>query len=218
MLSWGLGMWALWHHRRLLPRLVPPIALVVSLLAAICLIVFRRTDDPKDTRVVRRSRNFYGVLKVTERQQNDPDYHRRVEVSGLTIHGVQYMSEAKRRLPTSYYGTETGVSVALQLHQREGETKPVAGGRVGITGLGIGTVAAYGHAGDTYRFYEINPDVIRLARDTDYFTYLADSQANIEVVPGDARMSSSKNSGWARNSSTCWFSMPSAPTPSRLTC
>ena len=61
---------------------------------------------------------------------------------------------------------------------------------IGVCGLGVGTLAAYGQPGDTYRFYEINPVIIQLAQgEGDYFSYLADSQAQIEVVPGDARIS-----------------------------
>jgi spermidine synthase len=56
-----------------------------------------------------------------------------------------------------------------------------------MVGLGVGTLAAYGRPGDRFRFYEINPDVIRLAREQ--FTYLDDSQADVEHVLGDARLS-----------------------------
>ena len=58
--------------------------------------------------------------------------------------------------------------------------------RVGVIGLGTGTLAAYGREGDVFRFYEINPEVVRFAREQ--FTYLADSGAKIEIVPGDARL------------------------------
>jgi len=61
--------------------------------------------------------------------------------------------------------------------------------RIGVVGLGIGTIAAYGRPGDTIRFYEINPEVIRIANDHRYFTFLSDSPANVEIIPGDARLS-----------------------------
>jgi hypothetical protein len=62
--------------------------------------------------------------------------------------------------------------------------------RVGAIGLGIGTIAAYSNPGDVYRFYEINPAVIRLAQgEGGYFTYLSDAPARIEIAPGDARFS-----------------------------
>ncbi len=190
VIIWGFGMWTLWRKRGSLPRRVPQIALGVACLAAVYSIAFRPAEDSQDTRNATLCRNFYGVLKVAERGADDPQSHRRVMVHGRTIHGIQYLSEEKRGAPTAYYGAESGVSLALQLHQRSGETEPVSGGlRVGITGLGIGTVAAFGRPGDTYRFYEINPDVVRLARDPSLFTYLADSKASVEVVLGDARIS-----------------------------
>jgi spermidine synthase len=61
--------------------------------------------------------------------------------------------------------------------------------RIGVVGLGVGTIAAYGKPGDTLRFYEIDPDVIRIASDQRYFTFLSDSPARIEVIPGDGRLS-----------------------------
>ena len=61
--------------------------------------------------------------------------------------------------------------------------------RIGFVGLGVGTLAAYGRAGDVFRFYEIDPDVIRIAHNTAYFRYLADAEARVEIVPGDARLS-----------------------------
>ena len=62
--------------------------------------------------------------------------------------------------------------------------------RIGAIGLGIGTVAAYGHAGDYIRFYEINPAVTKIATDPNgFFTYMRDSPAKVDVIPGDARLS-----------------------------
>src|SRR6202030_2681327 len=61
--------------------------------------------------------------------------------------------------------------------------------RIGVGGLGVGTLAAYGKAGDYVRFYEINPEVTRFASDGQYFTYLKDCQARVDVIPGDARLS-----------------------------
>jgi hypothetical protein len=54
---------------------------------------------------------------------------------------------------------------------------------VGVIGLGTGTIAAYGREGDVYRFYDIDPRVVKLARQE--FTYLADSPATIEIALGE---------------------------------
>jgi SAM-dependent methyltransferase len=82
--------------------------------------------------------------------------------------------------PTTYYGPDSGVGLALRFCC-DGSR------RVGVIGLGAGTLAAYGKAGDSFRFYEINPQVIELARSS--FTFLGDSPAQIDVALGDARLS-----------------------------
>ena len=88
-----------------------------------------------------------------------------------------------RSVPTDYYATVTGVGVALSNRDSDRSLK------VGVIGLGIGTLAAYGKPGDLFRFYEINPDVVRIARDAGYFSYLSDSKAEIEIIEGDGRLS-----------------------------
>ncbi len=88
-------------------------------------------------------------------------------------------------LPTSYYGKTGGAGLAILNFP-----KPGKGMKVGVLGLGVGTLASYGQTGDVYRFYEINPLVISLAKGKGgYFSYLSDSLANVEIVMGDARLS-----------------------------
>ncbi|HLW76536.1 MAG TPA: fused MFS/spermidine synthase, partial [Bryobacteraceae bacterium] len=121
------------------------------------------------------ARNFYGSLRVVEANGVRILYHGTVE------HGSQFQSPELRRTPTTYYGRESGVGMALGGLDRRG---PV---RIGVIGLGTGTLAAYGRAGDEFRFYEINPLVEEMARRD--FSYLSDSAAKTEVVTGDARLS-----------------------------
>ncbi|MBU4224620.1 MAG: fused MFS/spermidine synthase, partial [Chloroflexi bacterium] len=91
----------------------------------------------------------------------------------------------KRGLPTSYYTEEGGAGLAILNHPKYGQ-----GMQVGVLGLGVGTLATYGQPGDVYRFYEINPAVVRLAEgQAGYFSFLADSRAEVTVVLGDARLS-----------------------------
>ena len=88
-------------------------------------------------------------------------------------------------MATAYFGDQSGVGLAISNHPNRGK-----GMKVGICGLGIGTLATYGQSGDVYRFYEINPSVAHLAwGEGGYFTYLSDSQAEVEVISGDARIS-----------------------------
>jgi spermidine synthase len=126
-------------------------------------------------------RNFYGVLRVQEQLASDRQPRSRRLVHGSTCHGSQFLDPRMRRVPTTYFHEQSGVGVLLRTYPR------TSGLRVGVIGLGAGTLAAYGQAGDYYRFYEIDPDVERLART--YFTFLSDSAAHIEVILGDARLS-----------------------------
>ena len=126
-------------------------------------------------------RNFYGVLRVQE-WSRDTVNHRRSLIHGTIMHGTQYMEPDFRRRPTTYYTRTSGIGLLLDaLHPT---MRPL---KIGVIGLGTGTLAYYGAKGDVYRFYDINPDVMRIAQTE--FTYLQDSDATIELVLGDARLS-----------------------------
>jgi protein-L-isoaspartate O-methyltransferase len=127
------------------------------------------------------TRGFYGVLKVNDNDAGSAELHHLTLQHGATIHGLQYVDPEKRADPSSYYTSTSGIGRLLRAH------KPGGGRRVGAIGLGCGTLAAWGLPGDTFRFYEINDDVARLATTT--FTYLKDSKAKTELVMGDARLS-----------------------------
>jgi len=148
--------------------------LFVSLVADI------RRIDPSTVRVLR---NFYGVLEVEYDLDARGAY--RALVHGQTIHGFQYEADSLRHVPTSYYDERSGIGLAMHYHPNRMGPAP-SPLRVGVVGLGTGTLAAYGVRGDTIRFYEINPDVILLARSS--FTFLSDTPAVVDVVEGDARL------------------------------
>jgi spermidine synthase len=101
-------------------------------------------------------------------------------VHGVISHGMQFLEQDRARTATTYYSPGTGVERAIEALRHPGQ-------RVGVIGLGAGTLAVYGRAGDVYRFYEINPQVIDLAKRE--FTYLRDSAAKVETVTGDGRLS-----------------------------
>jgi hypothetical protein len=127
--------------------------------------------------VVRRSRNFYGVLSVIDAQPENYLALRHGEI----VHGFQFEDAARRRLATGYYGENSAANIVI----RHWPHHPM---RVGLVGMGTGTLASIGQPGDVYRFYEINPDVYRSSEGTQpYFSFLKDSRAQIEVVLGDAR-------------------------------
>ena len=128
----------------------------------------------RNARVV--TRDFYGSLRVVESNGVRRLYHGTIE------HGSQIDGSTA---PTAYYGTASGVGLALM--------NCCAGAkRVGVIGLGAGTLATYGRAGDVFRFYEIDPEVVRLARSE--FSFLSRTAAWVEIVIGDARLSLERES------------------------
>jgi hypothetical protein len=137
-------------------------------------------------------RNFYGVLRVKETDIGTK-YATRFLYHGRISHGRQFLTPGQGSYPTAYYGPFSGISLAISRHPRQlrlnnPEDRLRQGGlRVGNIGLGVGTIAAYSRPGDTYRFYEINPDVDRIARE--YFTYLKDAKGEQQIVLGDGRIS-----------------------------
>ncbi len=160
----------------------------VAWLLAICVvgigaIVFKGVGGGVGANVIESSRNFFGVVSVMEEDKGNPSMHRFVMRHGTTFHGVQFVSAAKHDEPTAYYGNSSGVGLAIK------NMSPQENRRIGVVGLGVGTIAAYGEVGDVIRFYEINPEVQRLAQSDKWFTYLKDCPADLEVVIGDARLS-----------------------------
>jgi hypothetical protein len=132
-------------------------------------------------RSVLLARNFYGSLRVTDMAFSSPDLARRQLLNGSIDHGEQFTSPEKRREPLTYYSRISGVGITLDELGKEGPL------RVGVVGLGTGTIAAYCRPGDTYRFYEINPVVPVIARSQ--FTYLGDCPTGPTIALGDARLS-----------------------------
>jgi len=127
------------------------------------------------------SRNFYGTLRVRAVDTALPDgstIRRRQLVHGEILHGEQRSSDP--RLATTYYGPGSGIGRLIRLRNEGGPA------RVGLVGLGVGTLATYGRPGDVYRMYELNPTVLKFAQQ--HFTYLKDSPATIENILGDARL------------------------------
>ena len=124
-------------------------------------------------------RNFYGSLRIQEFKTGLKLPYRSL-VHGTIEHGAQYLSFPENRNPTTYYGRRSGAGLALRFCC-DGPK------RVGVIGLGAGTLAAYGKPGDSFRFYEINPQVVSVANG--WFTFLKQSPAKIEIILGDARLS-----------------------------
>jgi hypothetical protein len=134
-------------------------------------------------KMVFRTRNFFGVKRVGE----DPDGFWLLH--GNTVHGVQLKDPELRDQPTLYFKRLSGVGLLLMNYPRPAQTGS-QGLRVGVVGLGVGTLASYGSAGDYFRFYEIDPQVVNLSQgQTPAFTFVKDSPAKIDITVGDARLS-----------------------------
>jgi SAM-dependent methyltransferase len=149
--------------------------------AAASIVVLSTQVRQYDDDAVALMRNFYGTLRVRETHlppQSDTD---RQLLNGTIEHGAEWFAPQFLGQPLTYYAPDSGLGLAMRL------CCGAATKRVGVIGLGTGTVAAYGNPGDAIRFYEINPLVERLARH--WFTFLHDSPARIEVILGDARLS-----------------------------
>ena len=130
--------------------------------------------------VVSMSRNFYGVLTVYEHGIGDSEAHHFVLRHGRITHGLQFVDAERAGWPTAYYNEESGVGLAFG-------ALPQGGRRIGLIGLGAGTLTAYSRPGDYWRAYEINPEVKRLA--TERFHYLQTCAGKLDVALGDARLS-----------------------------
>jgi spermidine synthase len=130
---------------------------------------------------IQSSRNFYGVLKVYDYSPENETDHYKLLVNGITTHGLQFVAPAQALWHTTYYGQTSGVGRAIDLLPAD---RPR---RLGFVGLGAGTLASYGRAGDQLKFYDINPAVVALSNDG-VFTYLKRTPAQVEIAPGDARL------------------------------
>ncbi|HCP84675.1 MAG TPA: hypothetical protein DIT88_09765 [Planctomycetaceae bacterium] len=126
------------------------------------------------------SRNFYGTLRVVQKDELGVMPAQRRLVHGRIIHGVQLADTGQHGTPTSYYNAESGVATTLKLmHEREAI-------HVGVVGLGVGTLATYGREDDQYTFFEINPAVVDYANE--HFTFLSKTKAQVNTIVADGRL------------------------------
>jgi hypothetical protein len=123
-------------------------------------------------------RNFYSQLRVEDVPTGQGI--KRIMRHGNIIHGEQYLDEKLRRKPTAYYCPQSGIGLALN------SLSTTQAQKIGVVGLGVGTLATYGRAGNEMRMYEINDQVLDVARTE--FTYLSDSPAKMVSILGDGRL------------------------------
>jgi len=162
-------------------RPLPILSIFVAVLGfTVAALGYRIHTFMQDTLHVER--NYYGVLRVKENTMTTAEGELRYRslVHGTILHGEQWLAEKYRHSATTYYKATSGIGRTLLAY--EGKAT-----KVGIIGLGAGSIAVYKDADDTYRFYDIDPAVARIA--TTYFTYVTDAPGTVDIVIGDARLS-----------------------------
>lgn len=128
-----------------------------------------------------RTRSYFGVYTVTTRR-TPPS---RQLTHGTTLHGVQNLTPGGETEPTSYYARRSGIGHAMSSVRMFND----ADAAVGVVGLGTGTLSCYAQPGQDWRFFEIDPAMVRIARNPDHFTFLSRCAPQAKVVLGDARLS-----------------------------
>lgn len=166
----------------------PPLLLCLSfskrpyrfVLGFVVLVVAANSYTGAYQHILSTQRSFYGINRVA----NDDSGQYRVLFSGQTIHGIQSLSPERSREPLSYFSHASPIGQIFSAMSGSEVLK-----EVGIAGLGAGSIACYETPGEEFTFYEIDPVVVRIARDPRYFTFLRDCAPQARVVLGDARIS-----------------------------
>lgn len=189
--------WVAWQLGTFRPYLVLVTALLLSIMAGYtvrrayplpvfaALMVLITLPGPLLSTLVTRDRSFFGAYTVEVDHYNDNGNKQTFHVfkHGTTLHGAQRIDEGKTT-PRTYYHPQGPFGVVLDA-VRQQRQKPLT---VGVVGLGAGAMACNAREGDVWRFFEIDPLVIQVARDTRYFSYLADCTPDAAIIPGDARL------------------------------
>ncbi len=174
----ALAVVSTWHESWLL-RLV----WMAAAAAMAVVLAFNVQGFHHDSLVLERS--FYGSLRVVQTPRIT-EHQSRSLFHGTIKHGEEFLSPALRLRPTTYYGPESGIGILLR------DCYPLPK-RVGVIGLGAGTIAAYAKPGDTYRFFEINQQVVNIAQALFYF--VPQSQGTVQILVGDGRLLLAQQSG-----------------------
>lgn len=127
-----------------------------------------------------RERSFFGVSTILD----SPDGRRRSLVHGTTVHGVQSLEPGRETEPLAYYARGSGIGAVMR--GVPGFAGPRA--RIGLVGLGAGTLACFSTPGQSWRAYEIDPVVIGIARDSGRFSFISRCRPDLAIVEGDARL------------------------------
>lgn len=131
-------------------------------------------------RTLHAVRSFFGPTRVT----SDSAGKINSLYSGNTVHGKQFVDQSRRCEPLSYHHENGPLGQVMAVFNAA-----PANERVAVIGLGVGAMASYSKPAQQWTFYEINPDVINIARNSQYFTYLQNCvSGSLNIVEGDARL------------------------------
>jgi hypothetical protein len=169
-----------WFYRLRFGRLILPVFALLLLAGAYSLTDRLLNGEGRGDIVIARTRNFFGIKWVVRKEDEI------ILVHGHTLHGIQNTDPDSANEPTSYYVRQSGIGLLLEGYPRPAGRTQL---RVGVVGMGAGTLAVYGRPGDYYRFYEIDPAVADLSRGTHpVFTFVQSSAAHVDVAIGDGRI------------------------------
>lgn len=176
-----------YYKPAIMPRRMAIIVVVLGVLGNILVLTQTHAN-------ILLTRSFYGALKVKLKLDiNDTPYH--LFIHGSTRHNLQKFGPdlVENQKPLMYFHRQANIGhavTAMQVHL----DRPM---HLGFVGLGAGAMSAYAEVGDTVSYYEIDPEVVAMAQNRDYFTYLSETKGNVEILVGDARLQLKK----ARDSS-----------------
>lgn len=150
---------------------------VFACTAAVALLLFQSTTWSTNKTLLTMDRNYFGSLKVYTDRNINFLYH------GTTLHGAQFQDEEHKLYPVTYYSPGSSASdIFTELDKKKGEQK------IGVIGLGVGSVACYAQKGREFDFYEIDEDVVKVAENPKYFSYLSACNSPYNVILGDGRL------------------------------
>jgi predicted O-methyltransferase YrrM len=174
VLATGYAAWVSWRSRSFMSG-VGLMAALATVASGFFVVSYLQVNQRS---VQLSERNFYGTLRIKHLEDTTGKKHRALLHGGI-VHGEQ--SDDERKRPTAYYGYSSGIGLTLERLRLQQPTL-----NIGLIGLGVGTLAAYGKPGDVMRYYEINPSVVEFAQT--HFSYIQESSARVETVLGDARL------------------------------
>lgn len=155
-----------------------PVRFALGLCAVMLASMYSTVDTGRTLYV---ARNFFGTIRVTTDKTDGVNNF----YSGNTVHGRQFVDQSRRCEPISYHHEHGPLGQVMAVFNASPPST-----RVAVVGLGVGAMAPYSKPDQQWTFYEINPDVISLARNSEYFTYMQNcASGSVNVVEGDARLS-----------------------------